>query len=297
MARRSVRLENAGYYDVDGSPRISYSTGTRRHSFPQDQVRPPQVRVSEPVQRPEPVHRSEPVQRSEQTRSWRWFNWFSWGLLLKLLFSLTSLVVSQVNLRSLRMELHHLQQDLGRLQTMAHPQATLWGNFALASHGAQVLTAFSSSTHQQKGSPSWLTPYSPWEVIKGQYYPLVPGHCWAFSGQTGELFVALSQKIHVSHITVGHISKEQSVTGEILSAPKAFALYGLEEVDGPKVHLGTFQYESDGDSFQTFEIKEHTSNIFRFVKLEVLTNHGLEDYTCLYSFRVHGKIPEAATTL
>uniref|UniRef100_A0AAV2KTE5 SUN domain-containing protein n=1 Tax=Knipowitschia caucasica TaxID=637954 RepID=A0AAV2KTE5_KNICA len=246
MPRRSVRLENAGYYDVDGSPRISYSTVTRRHTFPQDQVRPPQVHVSEPVPR------SEPVQRSEQTRSWRWFNWFSWGLLLRLLFSLTALVISEAHMWGLRKELHHLQQDLGRLQTMVPSQATLWANFALASHGAQVLAALSSSTHQQKGwlTPSWLTPYSPGELV----------------------------------------------TGEILSAPKAFALYGLEEVDGPKINLGTFQYESDGDSFQTFEIKEHTSKIFKFVKLEVLTNHGHKDYTCLYNFRVHGKIPEAATT-
>uniref|UniRef100_A0AAV2LYZ7 SUN domain-containing protein n=1 Tax=Knipowitschia caucasica TaxID=637954 RepID=A0AAV2LYZ7_KNICA len=215
MSRRSARLENAGYYDVYSSPRISYSTTTRCDSFPQGRVRLAQIHVSEPA----------------------------------------------------------LRTTCGPRGRDCIISSRIWGNFALASHGAQILTALSSRSHQQKGSPSRLTPYSLGEMIKGHHYPLVPGHCWAFSGQTGELFVALAQKIHVSHITVGHISKEQSVK------------------------LGTFQYESGRDSFQTFEIKEHNSKIFKFVKLEVLTNHGHEDHTCLYSFRVYGEIPEAATTL
>ncbi|CAL1589534.1 unnamed protein product [Knipowitschia caucasica] len=295
MSRRSVRLENAGYYDSDGSPRTSYTSVTRRHTWPQEKARP--ARVSQPAQRRAPLWRAELVPRTEPApRSGRWFSW-SWNKVLAFLVSLLGFgltIYSEAKVYRLRTEVQSLHLELARLQTRMSPKAIFKGNFALDAHGAQILTALSSKTHQQKDPPPGLKQFTARDVIKGSNYPLTPGHCWAVSGQTGVLFVALSQKIHLSHVTLGHISKGQSVTGEILSAPKTFSIYGREELDGPAVRLGTFQYQADGESFQTFEIPEYPK-VVRFVALEVQSNHGHEEYTCLYNFRVHGKVPEAAS--
>lgn len=55
--------------------------------------------------------------------------------------------------------------------------------------------------------------------------PLVPGDCWAFAGQHGQLVIALSHQIKLSHVTLGHISKSVSPTGTISSAPKEFSIF------------------------------------------------------------------------
>lgn len=55
--------------------------------------------------------------------------------------------------------------------------------------------------------------------------PLVPGDCWAFAGHHGQLVIALSHQVKLSHVTLGHISKSVSPTGTISSAPKEFSIY------------------------------------------------------------------------
>ncbi|KAK7939686.1 hypothetical protein WMY93_003012 [Mugilogobius chulae] len=151
-------------------------------------------------------------------------------------------------------------------------------------------------TYQHKGQlhgegATWLKQNNPGHVITGHNYPLTPGHCWAFSGQAGQLFISLAQSIHVSHVTLGHITKEQSPTEEIGSAPKTFTVYGLKDLQGPEIKLGTFHYDPNGHSFQTFRILQLTSKVFRFVRVHVQNNHGNPAFTCLYNFRVHGRIP------
>lgn len=55
--------------------------------------------------------------------------------------------------------------------------------------------------------------------------PLHPGNCWCFSGGEGHLVVSLAQPAAVSHVTLGHISKSQSPTGNTSSAPRKFSVY------------------------------------------------------------------------
>lgn len=110
--------------------------------------------------------------------------------------------------------------------------------------------------------------------------PLHPGNCWCFSGGEGHLVVSLAQPAAISHVTLGHISKSQSPTGNTSSAPRKFSVYvrnpncklvtrkglcglglklvslfpllqGLWNTRDPGEYLGTVTYNIDGPSFQT----------------------------------------------
>uniref|UniRef100_A0AAV2KLV6 SUN domain-containing protein n=1 Tax=Knipowitschia caucasica TaxID=637954 RepID=A0AAV2KLV6_KNICA len=165
----------------------------------------------------------------------------------------------QVNyLQQLEEEVDHLHQHLEQHKAMVRAPLA---NFALEIHGARVMTAETSKTHEQKNGPPWLKPLGPDTVFKGHNYPLIPGQCWAFTGQTGRLSIALPLEIHITKVTVGHILKEQSLTRTIQSAPKSFSVYGLKDFGPTEVRLGTFLYDADGDSFQTFDILEQQGTL------------------------------------
>ncbi|CAL1578444.1 unnamed protein product [Knipowitschia caucasica] len=131
---------------------------------------------------------------------------------------------------------------------------------------------------------------SPSSVPRAQNYPLTPGQCWGMEGSSMQLFIAMATHVHISHVTIGHITAEQSLTGKISSAPKEFSVYGLKQCEGEETLLGMFEFQDNGDTFQTFEVHEHTDAVFKFVRLQVENNYG-SNYTCLYNFRVHGKLP------
>uniref|UniRef100_A0AAV2JZP5 SUN domain-containing protein n=1 Tax=Knipowitschia caucasica TaxID=637954 RepID=A0AAV2JZP5_KNICA len=131
---------------------------------------------------------------------------------------------------------------------------------------------------------------SPSGVLRAQHYPLTPGQYWRMEGSSMQLFIAMATHIHISHVTIGHITAEQSPNGNISSAPKEFSVYGLKRFKGEETLLGKFEFQDNGESFQTFEVHEHMDTVFKFVRLQVENNHG-SDYTCLYNFRVHGNLP------
>ncbi|XP_053182972.1 SUN domain-containing protein 2-like [Scomber japonicus] len=189
----------------------------------------------------------------------------------------------QDKLRRIRLELNQLIED-------SLP------NYALDSLGARVLSHISSETYQVQeagltllGIPIWRPPENPRTVIKGDSH-LVPGRCWAFSGRNGHLVIALSHPATLSYVTLGHISKSQSPTGSIASAPKEFSVYGMETLNDEGTLLGTFFYDQDGEQLQTFGLLEHETSVYKYVKLQVQSNWGHPEYSCLYSFRVHGML-------
>ena len=60
--------------------------------------------------------------------------------------------------------------------------------------------------------------------------------------------------------------------------------------EGPEeVLLGTYSYELDKGRTQTYALDNVDGRAFTHVKLQVVSNHGHEEYTCLYRFRVHRK--------
>ena len=72
------------------------------------------------------------------------------------------------------------------------------------------------------------------------------------------------------------------------SAPRGFTVYG-RRAGGDPVDLGSFAYNATGDAptVQTFEAAA-TGDAFDLITLQVTSNHGHPDYTCIYRFRVHG---------
>ncbi|XP_058536376.1 SUN domain-containing protein 1 isoform X7 [Ochotona princeps] len=170
-------------------------------------------------------------------------------------------------------------------------------DFALESGGGSILSTRCSETYETKtalislfGIPLWYFSQSPRVVIQPDIYP---GNCWAFKGSQGYLVVRLSMPIWPATFTLEHIPKALAPTGNIASAPKDFAVYGLEsEYQEEGQLLGRFTYDQDGDSLQMFHVLPRPDKAFQMVELRILSNWGHPEYTCLYRFRVHGEPAE-----
>ncbi|XP_053714028.1 SUN domain-containing protein 1 isoform X1 [Synchiropus splendidus] len=176
------------------------------------------------------------------------------------------------------------------------PRADKMADFALESQGASVLSTRCSETYRVRsacvslfGLPLWYPTESPRTVIQG-FPVLLPGKCWAFHGVQGTLVISLSHPIRVTHVTLDHLPRYNSPNGRIESAPRDFEVYGMTYDTGPGTLLGTFTYDQDGESSQTFELPNPSDVVYRVVELRVLSNWGQVEYTCLYRFRVHGKM-------
>ncbi|XP_043967231.1 SUN domain-containing protein 3-like [Gambusia affinis] len=195
-----------------------------------------------------------------------------------------------------KQEMKDILADLQNKMDYLFPSADLLPNFALKSQGAKVLQWMPSAVHPgqiQRCSGFGFAPERPSIhpdiVIQGRTR-LHPGECWGFEGSQGHLVVALSHRAVISQVTLGHIPKMVSPTGNIWSAPKEFSVYGMREPEQEWTHLGTFIYEEDGDPLQTFELPNHEKVAFSSVKLQINNNWGHPDYTCLYNIRIHGEI-------
>ncbi|KAI3618393.1 hypothetical protein CBS9595_002756 [Malassezia furfur] len=145
-----------------------------------------------------------------------------------------------------------------------------------------------------------------------------PGMCWPFSGSHGQLGIQLVRAIHVEAITIDHVPAVLALNG-VGAAPREMEAWGVvqtpeerrklaqwraqrahtEEAEEPTpvppspahVYLGAFVYDAAGAAIQTFPVSSEGAAFplpLRVVQLNVLSNHGLRDYTCLYRVRVHG---------
>ncbi|KAG9476920.1 hypothetical protein GDO78_002362 [Eleutherodactylus coqui] len=166
-------------------------------------------------------------------------------------------------------------------------------DFALESGGGSILGTRCSETYETKsalvslfGIPLWYLSQSPRVVIQPDMYP---GNCWAFKGTQGYLVVRLSMEIFPTAFSLEHIPKSLSPTGNITSAPKDFAVYGLEnEYQEDGVLLVQSTYNEAGEPLQIFQVTEENRKSFQIVELRILSNWGHSNYTCLYRFRAHG---------
>ncbi|XP_040892843.1 uncharacterized protein si:dkey-92f12.2 [Toxotes jaculatrix] len=194
------------------------------------------------------------------------------------------------------------EQDLFRLgdkgggTDFGRPMADKMADFALETQGASVISTRCSETYRIRsacvtlfGFPLWYPSESPRTVIQGNAV-LLPGKCWAFHGVQGTLVISLSHPIIISHVTLDHLPRYNSPTGRIDSAPKDFEVYGMKNDTEEGTLLGTFTYDENGESTQTFKLPNPSDEVYRFMELRVLSNWGHVEYTCLYRFRVHGKI-------
>jgi len=106
------------------------------------------------------------------------------------------------------------------------------------------------------------------------------------------LTVRFSKPIFANSVTIDHIPEE--IATDFSSAPKEFRVLGVA-VDRAReavefLPFGNFTYQRDGTASQTFRL---TSSLTQRVAidaatLEIVSNHGHSEYTCLYRFQVHG---------
>ncbi|KAK2542087.1 Sperm-associated antigen 4 protein-like [Columba livia] len=116
-----------------------------------------------------------------------------------------------------------------------------------------------------------------------------PGNCWPFQGRQGQVVIRLPARVHLSAVTVQHISKEASPSGSVISAPRDVAVFGLDADGEEETLLGMFMYNVAKEPIQTFPLKA-LPRAFSYVKFLVKSNWGNPKYTCIYRVRVHGKM-------
>ncbi|XP_067344824.1 SUN domain-containing protein 1-like isoform X9 [Channa argus] len=166
-------------------------------------------------------------------------------------------------------------------------------DYALESGGGSILSTRCSETYETKaallslfGLPLWYFSQSPRAVIQPDVHP---GNCWAFKGSTGFLVIRLSMKILPTAFTLEHIPKVLTPSGTLHSAPRDFSIYGLDDESQERGSLlGTYTYDEGGEALQSFPVTEENDRAFQIIEVQVLSNWGHEEYTCIYRFRVHG---------
>ncbi|XP_077406304.1 uncharacterized protein LOC144038059 isoform X4 [Vanacampus margaritifer] len=178
------------------------------------------------------------------------------------------------------------------LRLFSHDRIGL-ADYALESGGGSILSTRCSQTYETKaallslfGIPLWYFSQSPRVVIQPNVHP---GNCWAFRGSTGFLVIRLSMRIVPTAFSLEHIPRVLAPSGTISSAPRDFRVFGLD--DGGQERgtlLGSYTYQEDGEALQTYDVTEENERPFQIIEVQVLTNWGHQEYTCMYRFRVHG---------
>ncbi|NWI15389.1 SUN3 protein, partial [Crypturellus soui] len=123
-----------------------------------------------------------------------------------------------------------------------------------------------------------------------------PGHCWPFPGSQGQVVIKLPAQIQPTALTMQHIFKTVSPSGNISSAPRDFSVsvslcqvIGVGAEGEEETVLGTFMYDVEKEGMQTFSLKNELPKAFQYIKLLIKSNWGNPDYTCIYRVQLHGK--------
>ncbi|KAM9773225.1 uncharacterized protein ACBT44_002924 isoform 7-T9 [Syngnathus typhle] len=178
------------------------------------------------------------------------------------------------------------------LRLFSHDRTGL-ADYALESGGGSILSTRCSETYETKaallslfGVPLWYFSQSPRVVIQPNVHP---GNCWAFRGSAGFLVIRLSMSILPTAFSLEHIPKALAPSGTLRSAPRNFQVYGLDDASQERgTLLGSYTYQEDGEAVQTYHVTEENDRAFQIIEVQVLSNWGHQEYTCMYRFRVHG---------
>ncbi|NWX99884.1 SUN1 protein, partial [Nothoprocta ornata] len=117
-----------------------------------------------------------------------------------------------------------------------------------------------------------------------------PADSWAFRGSKGQVVVRLPARIWPSALTLQHLFKPAAAACSISSFPRNIAVSGVQKEGEEETLLGSFTYDVEKEAIQTFPLKQKLSQAFQYLKLEVQSNWGNTEYTCIYHMQVHGKV-------
>lgn len=156
-----------------------------------------------------------------------------------------------------------------------------WASLAL---GGIIISTPNTTTHPAPGQglsllgfPLWQLSSSPTLILQQQSGD---AQCWAFSGQAGQVVLQLAKVVRVTGITIEHVRPSPDLS----NAPRNIVLWDHED----NTHLTNLTYSiaTASSSVQTFPLPSHTS--ISKLRLEITSNWGHPEYTCLYRVRVHG---------
>ena len=179
-------------------------------------------------------------------------------------------------------------------------------DYALRATGASVVQGLTSEPYTPPGS---VVPTKVWHALGrdagvGRAEDAISqrvgfGSCFAFEGSRGSLTVQLSSRVVPTAFTLEHIHGalcNPLHNANCSSAPRTFTVLGRRAgaPDATPVDLGSFEYDAaeNAKTVQTFAALNDDRQAFDLATLQVTSNYGHPDYTCVYRFRVHGDAPE-----
>ncbi|XP_020854182.1 sperm-associated antigen 4 protein isoform X2 [Phascolarctos cinereus] len=208
-----------------------------------------------------------------------------------------------VQLQQLQAELDRLYKDVYSIQVSSSEVAQLVfqrlnedfvqkPDYALSSVGASIDLDKTSHDYEDRGTAYFWNRFSFWNYAKPPTVILepdvFPGNCWAFQGAKGQVVIRLPGLVQLSDITLQYPPSSVAHTGGASSAPKDFAVYGIEGDDKTEILLGKFTFDGEKSEIQTFHLKNVPPMAFPKVKIQILSNWGHPRFTCLYRVRAHG---------
>jgi SUN domain-containing protein 1/2 len=171
------------------------------------------------------------------------------------------------------------------VQTFSEAECTGQHDFAAVKNGARVLLA--SKTFGERSSWSLWSSAPEKQPALALSAGLEQGQCWPMAGTGGRLEVELANAVAVSGVTLMHIHPRLAPKGDVSSAPKDFKVVGYPAAGSP-VDLVAAAFDRDAGCM-TFPVAA-TGPKLRRIAIEVTSNHGREELTCLYRFMVHGSV-------
>ncbi|KAM9248118.1 sperm-associated antigen 4 protein isoform 1-T1 [Dugong dugon] len=166
-------------------------------------------------------------------------------------------------------------------------------DYALSSVGASIDLEKTSHDYEDADTAYFWNRFSFWNYARPPTVILepdvFPGNCWAFEGDQGQVVIRLPGRVQLSDITLQHPPTSVAHTGGANSAPRDFAVYGLQVDDETEVFLGKFTFDVEKSEIQTFHLQNDPPAAFPKVKIQILSNWGHPRFTCLYRVRAHGE--------
>ncbi|XP_044119083.1 sperm-associated antigen 4 protein isoform X2 [Neovison vison] len=165
-------------------------------------------------------------------------------------------------------------------------------DYALSSVGASIDLEKTSHDYEDANTAYFWNRFSFWNYARPPTVILepdvFPGNCWAFEGDQGQVVIRLPGRVQLSDVTLQHPPPSVAHTGGANSAPRDFAVYGLQVDDETEVFLGKFTFDVEKSEIQTFHLQNDPPAAFPKVKIQILSNWGHPRFTCLYRVRAHG---------
>ncbi|XP_015360295.1 sperm-associated antigen 4 protein isoform X4 [Marmota marmota marmota] len=165
-------------------------------------------------------------------------------------------------------------------------------DYALSSVGASIDLEKTSHDYEDTNTAYFWNRFSFWNYARPPSVILepdvFPGNCWAFEGDQGQVVIRLPGRVELSDITLQHPPPSVAHTGGANSAPRDFAIFGLQVDDETEVFLGKFTFDVKKSEIQTFHLQNDPPSAFPKVKIQILSNWGHPRFTCLYRVRAHG---------